>query len=292
MRPWVEQLVDRLLDNVAAKSRFDLAEDFAAAIPIEVIGTLLRIPEHERGPLRAWSLAILGALEFKLTPQRLAEGNQSVVDFLAFLDDLVNRRRDSLSDDDDDLLARLIRWEADGFKLRGADLYHQIVFLLNAGHETTTNLIGNSIGLLLDNPDQLRLLQQDPTHITTAIEEILRMESPLQIGNRLAGQDIDLGHTILPKGTYIHTSIAGANRDPEQFENPDSFDITRDRVRHFSFGAGMHGCPGAQLARMEMSIALQALVQRLKSVSRAADPVWEAGNVGRTLSELRLLVRK
>ena len=127
MRPWVEALVGRLLDQVEAAAAdgqptFDLVEDFAAAIPIEVIGSLLRIPPEERGPLRAWSLAILGALEFQLTPERLAEGNQAVVDFVAFLDDFVSRRRDSLSDDDDDLLARLIRWESDGFRLTGAAL--------------------------------------------------------------------------------------------------------------------------------------------------------------------------
>ena len=181
MRPWVEQLVDSLLDNIEAKGSFDLVEDFAAAIPIEVIGSLLRIPQEERAPLRGWSLAILGALEFRMTPERFDEGNLAVNEFVAFLDEFVSRRRNELSDDDDDLLARLIRWEGeDGYRLTGRELYHQIVFLLNAGHETTTNLITNGVLALLDNPsERAKITNASQSQLAVAVEELLRFEAPI-----------------------------------------------------------------------------------------------------------------
>ena len=266
MRPWVEQLVTRLLDRAAARQRFDLVEDFAAAIPIEVIGTLLRIPDDERGPLRAWSLAILGALEFKLTPARLAEGNQAVVDFLAFLDDFVSRRRDSLSDDDDDLLARLIRWESDGFKLRGADLYHQIVFLLNAGHETTTNLISNGVLLLLENRASLDALRADWGLLGAAVEELLRLEAPIQLNNRRATEDTMIGEVPVAAGTNITMNIAAANRDPEVFTKPDALRLDRNPNPHLCFGSGIHTCAGLHVARLEAEVALQALLERFPAL--------------------------
>jgi cytochrome P450 len=266
MRPWVEALVRRLLDRAQEGGSFDLVEDFAAAIPIEVIGTLLRIPEAQRGPLRAWSLAILGALEFKLTPARLAEGNQAVVDFLAFLDGLVTRRRDSLSDDQDDLLARLVRWESDGFQLRGADLYHQIVFLLNAGHETTTNLISNGVLLLLEHPQRLHELSANWDLLPVAVEELLRLEAPIQLNNRRTTRPTRIGDMAVAPGTNITMNIAAANRDPDVFTAPDELRFDRDPNPHLCFGSGIHTCAGLHVARLEAEVALKALLQRFPAL--------------------------
>ncbi|MEM7404500.1 MAG: cytochrome P450 [Pseudomonadota bacterium] len=267
MRPWVEQLVERLLDGAQAKGEFDLVEDFAAAIPIEVIGNLLRIPESERGPLRAWSLAILGALEFKLTPERLAEGNQAVTDFLALLDDLVWRRRESLTDDEDDLLARLLRFEADGVQLRGAALYHQIVFLLNAGHETTTNLISNGALALLAAPEALTRLQADPSGWGLAVEELLRYEAPIQLNNRRSVTPTCIGGIDVPAGTNITMNIAAANRDPAVFDAPDALDLRRNPNPHLCFGSGIHTCAGLHVARLEGEVALAALFRRFPDLT-------------------------
>ena len=267
--PLIEGIVDRLLDRVEDLAELDLIDDFAKVLPTEIISFMLGIPEDYRSKLRDYSIAILGALDPVVPQNRLDAGNQAVTEFSEILNDLINfRRANPNSATQGEVLESLIFGNHEGRTLTQKELIQNCIFLLNAGHETTTSMVGNSIGLLLDNPDQLRLLQQDPTHITTAIEEILRMESPLQIGNRLAGQDIDLGHTILPKGTYIHTSIAGANRDPEQFENPDSFDITRRPNRHIAFITGIHVCLGATLARVEGKIALGRFIQRFPNLQQ------------------------
>ncbi|MBT6276601.1 MAG: cytochrome P450 [Chromatiales bacterium] len=272
MEGWVQALVDGLLDRIETLGEFDLIEDFAAAIPIEVIGSLLRIPHDERGPLRAWSLAILGALEFRLTDERLAEGNAAVRDFVAFLDEFVQRRRVSLTEDEDDLLARLIRWEGDdGYRLDGIELYHQIVFLLNAGHETTTNLIANGVLALLEHDEQWDLLTSDPTVAASAVEECLRFEPPIQLNNRRTTCETVIGGVTLPAGTNVTLSLAAANRDPAVFDQPDALDIRRDPNPHLCFGSGIHTCAGLHVARLEGRIALRSLATRFPQL-RAVGP--------------------
>ena len=178
--------MDRLLEFMQGKSQVDLIEDFAAAIPVEVIGTLLGVPVDERGPLRAWSLAILGALEPVPTAAQLSAGNGAVTEFLAYLRTLVARRRRAPGDPARDVLTRLIVGDASGDKLSEAELLHNCIFLLNAGHETTTNLIGNALVLLHDHAAQRARLRADPASIKPCIEEVLRLESSNQLGNRQA----------------------------------------------------------------------------------------------------------
>lgn len=262
LEPGLRALVDRLLDDIDAKGRFDLVEDFASAIPIEIIGNMLRVPQGERGPLRRWSLAILGALEFGLDKDGLATGNRAVLEMLEFLDVLVQSRRDALDDGDDDLLARLLRWESDGFRLSGKTLYHQCIFLLNAGHETTSNLIANAVQLLLAHPAELEHLRSEPTLVGGAIEEALRMESPNQLGNRTAAEDAEIGGSAVAAGTILTLCIGAANRDPAVFPEPDRFDITRSPNPHLAFGAGIHTCAGLNVARLEAQVAVLSLVQR------------------------------
>jgi cytochrome P450 len=254
-------LVERLCDGMAARGRCDLIEDYAAAIPVEVIGNLLGIPHTERGPLRAWSLAILGALDPALSPAALERGNRSVVEFYDYTRALLAERRRHLLGEDD-LLSRLIRDEAGGERLGEAELVHNCIFLLNAGHETTTNLIGNGLQLLLQDAAARERLAQDPGLIASAVEECLRYESPNQFGNRLVVADVELGGTRLPAGSYLTLCIGAANRDPAEFAAPQRFDIERTPNRHLAFGAGAHACAGMSVARLEGQVALATFLRR------------------------------
>src|SRR5690348_17001313 len=177
MEPDLIKLVDGLLDVLAAKDKVDLIDDFASAIPIEVIGNLLDVPHAEREPLRDWSLAILGALEPVIGPEVFARGNKAVKDFLAYLEILVERRRAKPGNPERDVLTRLIQGEDNGERLTAKELLHNCIFLLNAGHETTTNLIGNGLVTLTQYPGEKQRLIAQPELIKTAVEEMLRFES-------------------------------------------------------------------------------------------------------------------
>lgn len=261
--PLIADIVDRLLDRVEELGECDLIEDFAKVLPTEIISFMLGIPVAHRARLRNYSIAILGALDPVVPPERLAAGNAAVTEFAEILSDLIDHRRanpDGAAQGE--VLESLIFGEHEGRRLTQKELVQNCIFLLNAGHETTTSLVGNSIGILLDHPDQHRLLLDDPDLIVPAVEEFLRVESPLQIGNRLAGADIELAGQTVRKGTYIHTSIGAANRDPEVFGDPDRVDITRKPNRHIAFITGIHVCLGATLARIEGRIAIGKFVRR------------------------------
>lgn len=263
METLIEGIVDRLLDDVEDKGELDLIPDFGMILPTEIISFMLGIPEEYRTKLRGFSLAILGALDPVVPPELLELGNEAVTEFSEILTELIDHRRNNPEGaTQGEVLEALIFGEYDGRRLTQEELIQNCIFLLNAGHETTTSMVGNSIGLLLDNPDQHRLLLDEPDHIGTAVEEFLRVQSPLQIGNRLAGEDIELPSGTIPKGTYIHTSIGGANRDPEVFADPDQLDITRKPNRHIAFITGIHVCLGASLARAEGRIALGRFIKR------------------------------
>jgi cytochrome P450 len=261
---------------MSAKGDVDLIAEFAAAIPIGIIGNLLGIPQAERGPLRAWSLAILSALEPVLTPERAASGNRAVTDMLAYLGHLVAERRAHLRDPDTDVLTRLIVGEEGGAPLSETQLLHQCIFLLNAGHETTTNLIGNALHALALWPEQKAYMIahcNDADRMKTAVEEFLRFDSPVQLGNRITTQAIDVGGVSLPADARITTCIGAANRDPAQFAHPDHLDLTRTPNRHIAFGFGIHTCAGINLARLEGRIALSRFIGRFPGYALAGDPV-------------------
>ncbi|MGJ4918828.1 cytochrome P450 [Bradyrhizobium sp. SZCCHNR3003] len=273
MEPALIALVDGLLDRIAAKDRFELIEDFAAAIPIEVIGNLLGVPHEERAPLRDWSLAILGALEPVLTPEQLSRGNQAVGDMLTYLETLVARRRAAPGNPERDVLTRLIQGEADGERLSETELLHNCIFLLNAGHETTTNLIGNGLVLLCQHPAERQRLIEAPGLIRTAVEEILRYESSNQLGNRMTTEAVELGGVALAPGTSVTLCIGAANRDPAQFDDPERFDITRLANRHLAFGTGAHQCAGMALARLEGAVAISRFLARFPNYQLDGEPV-------------------
>jgi cytochrome P450 len=273
MEPALIALVDRLLDAIAAKGRCELIGDFAAAIPVEVIGNLLDVPHDEREPLRDWSLAILGALEPVVTPEQAARGNRAVSDFLAYLEGLVAHRRAHPGNPERDVLTRLIRGESNGERLSEKELLHNCIFLLNAGHETTTNLIGNGLVALHDHPAERRKLIQAPEAIRTAVEEILRYESSNQLGNRMTTEPVSLSDVALPPGTPVTLCIGAANRDPAQFEHPERFDVTRTANRHLAFGTGVHQCAGMALARLEGAIAISRFLRRFPGYKFDGAPV-------------------
>lgn len=273
MEARIETIVDRLLDRVEDMGELDLIPDFATTLPTEIISFMLGIPEQDRAKLRGFSLAILGALDPVVPQDRIDAGNRAVTEFSEILTDLIDhRRRNPEGAAEGEVLEALIFGEHDGRQLTQEELIQNCIFLLNAGHETTTSMMANAVSTLLDHPDQHRLLLDTPDHITTTVEEVLRVQSPLQIGNRLAGEDIDLpSGTTLPKGTYIHTSIAGANRDPAVFARPDKVDITRKPNRHIAFITGIHVCLGATLARVEGRIALGRFVKRFPKLRANGD---------------------
>jgi len=272
MEAQVNRLADALLDGMQGKGSADFIADFAAQIPIEVIGNLLDIPRPERSPLRAWSLAILSGLEPKLTPEMLERGNRAVSEFVAYLRGLIEQRRKTPGDFESDVLTRLIQGEKDGERLTETELYHQCIFLLNAGHETTTNLIGNGLWALLNNESQMSSLKRDPSLINSAIEEMLRYDGPIQLNNRRLVAPMAIGGRRLPEGTLITICIGAANRDPAQFADPHRFDVARKPNRHVAFGHGDHVCVGMNVARMEGRIAFARLLARFKTIDLDGEP--------------------
>ncbi|MFI4998630.1 MAG: cytochrome P450 [Reyranellales bacterium] len=278
LQPRIEAVVDGLIATHAGQGRMDLVEDFAFRLPVEVICDMLGVPPGERAPFRRYSLAILGALEPVVGPERQAAGNAAVLEFSGYLDRLIAERAKRPADDRD-VLGTLIHGEVDGERLSHEELVQNCIFLLNAGHETTTNLIGNTVDALLRFPDELARLLADPRLIKSCIEEGLRFESSNQLGNRRLTADIEIDGGRLAAGTYIHIGIGAANRDPAQFPDPDRFDASREPNRHFAFGSGVHMCLGAVLARMEGTIAIGRLVGRLDGLAR--DGAYERGGRAR-----------
>ena len=272
METGLVRLVDGLLDAAEAHGRFDLIEDFAAAIPVDVIGNLLGVPREERGPLRDWSLAILGALEPTLTPAQVAGGNAAVSDFLAYLEGLVADRRRTPGDPARDVLTRLIQGEGEE-RLGEAELLQNCIFILNAGHETTTNLIGNALVTLLDWPDVRAALIAAPDTMATAVEEFLRYESSNQLSNRMSTTVAEIGGVVFPAGTPVTLCIGAANRDPTQFADPDRLDVARWPNRHLAFGFGVHQCAGLAVARLEGRIALSRFLARFPRYRLDGAPV-------------------
>ena len=278
LQPRIESLVDRLLETAAERGEIDLIADFAAAIPVQLIGDMLGIPPDERGPLRGWSLAILGALEPLLSRQQFDTGVSAVADFKDYLDNIISRRLQTSHHEPAEILSKLV--EASDYAAQGGneqlsklELIHNCIFLLNAGHETTTNLIGNAVDLLIRHPDAMRDLRDHPEVLETAVEEFLRMESSNQLGNRRAVADTVFGGIAIARGSYVHIGIGAANRDPDQFIDPDRLDIRRQPNRHLAFATGIHACAGMSLARMEAQVAIGKLLRRFARIEQAGAPV-------------------
>jgi cytochrome P450 len=206
-----------------------------------------------------------------------ARGNKAVADFLSYLETLVARRRERPGNPERDVLTRLIQGEGNGEengeRLTEKELLHNCIFLLNAGHETTTNLIGNGLVALDRHPDQKQRLIDKPDMIKTAVEEMLRYESSNQLGNRMTTERVELGGVMLDAGTSITLCIGAANRDPAQFPDPESFDVARTPNRHLAFATGAHQCAGMALARLEGAIAISRFLARFPNYAVSGQPV-------------------
>jgi len=289
LEPKLETLVARLLDRADARGEMEAIGEFAGAIPVEVIGDLLDIPDADRSPLRGWSLAILGALEPVLSAEAQAHGEQALADFHAYLSKLIAERRAGPGDAETDVLTRLI--QSEGEPLNEIELAENCVFLLNAGHETTTNLIGNAIELLTRFPGERARLIAQPDLLRPAIEEVLRYESSNQLGNRMTTRETRIGSETLAAGTFVTLCIGAGNRDPAAFDDPERFDISRHPNRHLAFAAGPHQCAGMYLARMEARIALGAFLKRFPGYELDGKPLRSHRARFRGFTEMKIRLR-
>ena len=267
----IDGIVDKLLDNVEAKGEFDVVQDYGLALPTEIIADMLGIPEEHRNKMHHYSTLILGALDPIVSPEKIDEGHKAVEEFGGLLEDLIAKRRlTPYGAEMGEVLVSLIFGEVDGRKLTPVELVQNCIFLLNAGHETTASLVSNGIGTLLDFPDQLELLRNEPGLIKTATEEFLRFQSPLQIGNRKVIEDTEFGlegeKILIPGGSFLHTCLGAANRDPEIFNNPEKVDISRRPNPQIAFGIGKHICMGNTLGRMEGQKAIGKFVDRFPNL--------------------------
>jgi len=259
LEPRIEALTRELLEGLKKKSEFDLMSEFAVPLPVTVIAELLGIPEGDRSSFKDWADALAPTLEMgNLTPEQMSVANRAAAHMRDYLRVLAEKRR---LEPQGDLISALVRAEAEGDKLSLDELYGTCHLLLIAGHETTTNLIGNGTLALLQNPAQLEQLRQNPALLDNAIEELLRFDAPVQFTSRVALEDAEVGGVPLVAGSWVTLMLGAANRDPLEFENPDALDLNRVGVRPLSFGHGIHFCLGAPLARTEARAAFRALLE-------------------------------
>ena len=267
----IKRLVDSYLAIMHVKKKFDFVSDFSFRLPVDVVCSVLGVPSEDRHLIRDWAHKILGALEPKLTHKQFNEGSSAVINFKQYLKDQIKFRKTHKDiNKANEVLSLLI--EAEGLELSETELLHQCIFMLNAGHETSTNMLSHGLNELINHKDQYKLLQKEPGRIDTAIDEILRFQPPIQINNRRCLEKTKLGDVVVPEGTSVHMIIAGANRDPLQFFEPETFDISRSPNRHLSFGLGIHICAGINLARVEAKVAFQSLMSSFKEINLLKKP--------------------
>lgn len=290
LRPQVESAAEGLLDQALAKRTFDLLEDFAVPLPVMVIADLLGVPEADRPRLRPWSNAIVAMYELEHTPAQETAAIQAATEFWEYLRWLAAERRRQPQEDLVSALAAVTDAET-GAQLSESELIATCILLLNAGHEATVNGLGNGMLALFHHPSQLERLQNDPAPalIRTAVEEMLRFDTPVQLFKRWVLEDLEYKGLFFKQGEQIALFFGSANRDPAQFERPDELQVNRRDNPHISFGAGIHFCLGAPLARLELNVALGSLFQRGRRLRLVEEPTWRQSFVIRGLE--RLLVR-
>jgi cytochrome P450 len=288
LRPHIEQLVGDMLERVQTAGSMELIQDLAFPLPVWVIAHMLGVPPDRHEDFKRWSEALANLSEPPgvASFEALLETNEAMVEFADYFRALVDDKRRAPSED---LLSALIAAEEQGERLSLDDVIANAVLLLFAGHETTVNLIANGVYSLLRHPDQLALLRQNPDEIKSAVEECMRFESPIQTTSRQLGEDLTWGSHTMREGEIVLLVLGAANRDPEQFRDPDRFDITRTDNRHLAFGAGVHFCVGAPLSRLEAQIAIPMLLRRMPHLRIAEGPlVWRRWESWRGLEKLPL----
>jgi cytochrome P450 len=275
MRPAVERITQQLLDAIDEKVKlgetFDLIADYAEPLPVKIIADLLGFPESEEHLLRPWSQSIVKMYEVNPSEQYQVEAKKAASEFAEYVRSLAEHRK---TNPGQDLITDLAMVEENGEKLNSHELVATCVLLLNAGHEASVNAFGNGMVAALERPDQAELLRKNFRTITeTALEEFMRFDAPLHLFERTATVDTELGGVKIEKGQKIAALIGSANRDASVFEMADEMDLTRDPNPHIGFGAGIHFCLGAPLARLEMSVSLPALWEKYPNMQLAGAPV-------------------
>ena len=288
MQDDIRETAHALLDELGDSNEFDLMQNLATLLPMVVIAEMIGVPTVDREQFKIWSNRIARVLQPNMTPD---EG-RLVLDTAMELDDYVapiieDRRRKPK----DDLVSRLVQAEEEGHKLTNDETQVTLRLLLVAGNETTTNLIGNGVRALLEHPEQLQLLREQPELIPNAIEELLRYDSPVQLDLRFVTDNMELGDKHAKADSWVSLLIGGANRDPEVFDDPETPDVTRKDAGNISFGRGIHHCLGAPLARLEATIAFEVLLERFDEIGFGSrEPVYKPNIVLRGLNHLDVSV--
>jgi cytochrome P450 len=293
LRPRVAELADRLADDVAGAgadgSPVDLIALYAEPLPVQVIAELLGVPEADWPLLRPWSNAIVKMYEYGVTPEQRTAAETASREFAEYLRELVAERRRHPGPD---LVSSLIaETDGEGGRLTEDELVTTCTLLLNAGHEATVNVVGNGVSALLSHPDQLQRLLDDPSLVEPAVEELIRFDSPLQLFERTAVKDTVIGDVTVERGGKIAALLGAANRDPAVFDQPDTFDVGRTDNPHLGFGAGIHFCVGAPLARVELQSSLSTLLRRFPGVALAEAPQRRPEFVIRGVRSLPVILR-
>ena len=284
-RDRITGVVDELIDGLSGRDHFDLIEDFAYPIPAVVIAEMMGVPPDDRDRFKDWSddvmILVFGA---RGVGDRRARAQQGLIELAAYLGDLVAHYRQHPADN---IISNLVEASEGDDSLEDPEIVANCVLFLFGGHETTTNLIGNGIRVLLNHPDQLQKLRDDLSLIKPAVEEILRFDGPSKMEVRTLADQVEMGDKTLPAGDMVYLVQHAANRDPDAFDHPDQFDIARDPNNHIGFGFGLHFCLGASVARLEGTIALEALVRRLPNLVLGPEPeVWVPTMLSRGLEHL------
>jgi cytochrome P450 len=286
LRPKIREITDHLVDNVDGAGEFDLIADIAEPLPVTVIAELLGVPEADRGLLRPWSAEICLMYELNPSDEYQRRAAAASTEFSGYLRALQRERR---ARPGHDLISELAQVVDEGERLTEGELIGTCVLLLNAGHEATVNATGLSWWTLFRHPDQLSALRADPaTDLPCAVEELLRFDTPLQMFERWVLEDVEIHGMRIPRGAELGLLFGSANRDPAAFDDPDRLDLGRRPNEHITFGAGIHFCLGAPLARLELQTSFEALLRRLPGLEPAEDPPWKPNYIIRGLESLRV----
>ncbi|MFD5792314.1 cytochrome P450 [Streptomyces diastatochromogenes] len=283
LKPYVAKLAGELVDRLVAAGGGDLLTDVAEPLPVAVIAEMLGIPESDRAPLRPWSADICGMYELNPSQETAAKAVRASVEFSDYLRELIAERR---KEPGDDLISGLIAAHDEGDRLTEQEMISTAVLLLNAGHEATVNATVNGWWSLFRNPDQLAALRADHSLVPSAIEELMRYDTPLQLFERWVLDEIEIDGTTIPRGAEIAMLFGSANHDPEVFQAPEKLDLTRKDNPHISFSAGIHYCIGAPLARIELAASMTALLEKAPTLTLATDPERKPNFVIRGLEGL------
>jgi cytochrome P450 len=283
LRPFVQRIMDGLVDEVRGSGEFDLIKRIGEPLPVTVIAELLGVPEADRHLLRPWSAEICRMYELNPTDEDARAAVAASEEFSAYLRDLSRERRGRPADD---LVSALTQVVEEGDRLTEQELIGTCVLILNAGHEATVNVTGNGWWALFRNPAELERLRTDLSLVPTAVEELMRYDTPLQMFERWVLEDVELHGQKVAKGQELALLFGSANHDPQVFDRPDALDVGREPNPHMSFGAGIHFCLGAPLARVELQASFSTLLRRLPAMEVVAEPRWKPNYIIRGLREL------